>query len=131
MRSTVSEEAFAEMNDAVTHVIDRIEDGWTKEVECGPGWTNLVIGCHLELMMIDPDYTVYQVKEKFGSLRYYFGTKKDDEDEAKMWEIAKKYEMESMKTCELTGEQGTLMVKDGRYKTLSEQFAKDGWQEVD
>ena len=119
-----------EISDAVAHIIDRIDDGWPKTIDCGPGWTNLIIKCHMDLSMIDPDYTIYQVKEKFGSLRFYFGTMKDGVEEMQMWQVIKKYEAESLKTCEITGDEGVLMVRDGRYKTLAKSFEKEGWVEV-
>lgn len=118
------------MHDAITHVVDRIDAAWPKTIDCGPGWTDLVIKCHLELLAVDPEYTVYQVKEKFGSLRFYFGTNKDGDQEMRMWQIAKKFESESLKTCEITGSDGVLMLKDGIYKTLAKTFESQGWVEV-
>src|SRR5688500_11988135 len=38
----------------------------------GPGWWPIVTAIHAALSAIDPDYSVDQVKEKFGTLRYYW-----------------------------------------------------------
>lgn len=38
----------------------------------GRGWWPLVTEVHEKLLALDPDYTVDQVKEKFGGLRFYF-----------------------------------------------------------
>lgn len=35
-------------------------------------WYAPVRECHEKLKAIDPDYTVLQIKSKFGGLRYYF-----------------------------------------------------------
>lgn len=37
----------------------------------GPGWWPIIEELHKQLLTIDPDYTLGQVKEKFGQLRYY------------------------------------------------------------
>lgn len=39
----------------------------------GPGWLAICIGVDIDLEALDPGYTIYQVKEKLGGLRYYFG----------------------------------------------------------
>lgn len=42
-----------------------------KGVDCDEGWTELIYQLHQDLEALYPDYTVVQVKEKFGGLRYY------------------------------------------------------------
>lgn len=37
-----------------------------------PEWEELIIKLDDDLSALDPDYTLSQVKEKFGGLRYYF-----------------------------------------------------------
>jgi len=39
----------------------------------GVGWIDIVIELDLQLEALDPGYTIQQVKEKFGGLRYYYG----------------------------------------------------------
>ena len=109
----------------------KINAMYAKEIACDAGWHHLVAKCHLELSLMDPNYEVYQIKEKFGSLRYYFGTRSSDIKEMEMWKIAQKYEMLSQETCELTGKPGKLMYQGGLYKTLSEEYEKDGWEPVE
>lgn len=41
------------------------------EIHCPRGWWKLVVDLDARLAELDPDYTVCQVKEKFGALRYY------------------------------------------------------------
>ena len=45
-------------------------DSWASLV--GDGWKNLILETHEKLVHLDPDYTILQIKEKFGTLRYYF-----------------------------------------------------------
>lgn len=42
-----------------------------KYIDIGPGWYELVSDLHDDLVEIDPDYLLFQVKEKFGTLRFY------------------------------------------------------------
>ena len=112
-------------------ITSRINSAYGKVIACDPGWHELVCKCHLELLAMDPNYEVFQVKEKFGSLRYYFGTKSTDLKEFMMWKVSEKYMFLSEKTCEITGKAGKLMFKQGLYKTLAEEYEKDGWKLVD
>lgn len=45
-------------------------DTWLSSV--GKGWNNLILDIHQKLLHLDPNYTILQIKEKFGTLRYYF-----------------------------------------------------------
>lgn len=40
-------------------------------------WKDIILEADEMLAFIDPDYQINQVKEKFGTLRYYFETKYD------------------------------------------------------
>ena len=39
-------------------------------ISCGAGWYPLLIELHADLVALDHDYVVEQVKEKFGTLRF-------------------------------------------------------------
>ena len=67
------------------------------------GWHNLVERLHNHLVEIDPNYEIVQVKEKFGSLRFYI-TRRFDEDDL-MWIVIQHYEGLSQRLCEVCGEQ--------------------------
>jgi len=77
--------------------------------ECGNGWYNIIdnLGSKLEplikLFILEHDEeeiypTAFQVKEKFGGLRFYMTTSTDEMD--KLVDLA---EEESYKTCEQCG----------------------------
>jgi len=70
-------------------------------------------------MGLDPDYEPAQIKEKFGTLRFYFDTKTELWDS--MQAVVTKYEKMSAVTCEACGEAGVLCTPNGFwYKTRCE-----------
>lgn len=60
--------------DKLNSIKSRIEDGWFQILDIPEEWEDIVIDCHEQLVKIDPDYTILQIKEKFGGLRYYFNS---------------------------------------------------------
>ncbi len=99
-----------------------------KSIDVDEGWYQLVINCDKELTEVDPTYQIYQVKEKFGGLRYYIKQSNPD-DKALSDRIAgiiAKYEDIASKTCSATGEPGVLMKSiGGWYKTLNPGYAAE------
>lgn len=94
------------------------------------GWRALLENLHEELFAIVPNYTVGQVKEKFGGLRVYldYGDPLErTEAEAACVDLAEdlieKYEEESYRTCEFCGEPGEPTA-DGWIKTLCDDCAR-------
>ena len=80
--------------------------------ECGPGWFNLIQELSLKLEKLIKanancvDIYASQVKEKYGTLRFYMSCENDE-----MTKIIEKYEGISSKTCEVCGNLGTHRVK--------------------
>jgi hypothetical protein len=70
---------------ALSAIIARIPSRWGRWISCDKGWFPLVINCDKELAILDPDYAVHQVKEKFGGLRYYFETSASADDCCAIW----------------------------------------------
>jgi hypothetical protein len=126
----MSEEEI-DVSSILEQIKSRINSAYGKTIACDSGWHELVCKCHLELLAMDPNYEVFQIKEKFGSLRYYFGTRSTDLKEFMMWKVSEKYTALSENTCEITGKAGKLMFKQGLYKTLAEEYENDGWKLVD
>ena len=106
--------------------------------ECGEGWAN-ILECLMisisskiqndyyranktpfnEWVIINPaeySFKVHQIKEKFGSLRFYFEVKKDYEIFSAMVSMA---ELISERTCEETGDVGEMVERNGFYRILS------------
>lgn len=97
-------------------------------IECGQGWYPIIIACHKELVAIDPDYEIVQIKEKFGGLRYYYSSNHHRKKE--MFDIEMKYETLSFSVCEETGKPGVRMKMKSRnwFKTLDPATAPEGWE---
>lgn len=94
----------------------------------GAGWNKIIIKCNKKLEMLDPNYRIVQIKEKFGTLRFYYET---DVTTVAVKEAMERYvrqaELESAKTCEQCGAEGTLMSrKMGWMKTRCKGCAMTG-----
>lgn len=107
--------------------------------ECGDGWFKLIWDLceNIEKELIkeeenlDPKektvnllrdayrFRVTQVKEKYGSLRFYVGSATD-----KIFKLIKKAEDKSCTTCEVCGTDAKLAQRDGWYATLCIDCAK-------
>jgi hypothetical protein len=65
-------------------------------VDTPEDWYPFVLKCHEELVAIDPDYTIFQIKEKFRGLRYYFTPSNPDKN-YEMLQVTLKWEKEVRK----------------------------------
>jgi hypothetical protein len=74
-------------------------------LECGDGWKDIIERTHKKLVYIDPNYTIFQIKEKFGGLRYYYSTlfEYGGIEQDIMDDIVSAAELEASRTCELCG----------------------------
>jgi len=96
--------------------------------ECDDGWFELLYDLSREITEHcaatgEPVPLVVQVKEKFGTLRFYA-----DNTSKAVDDIIVKYQKKSGEVCELTGAPGKLCHRRGRLKTLCDEEArKDGY----
>ena len=85
--------------------------------ECGDGWYNLLSNLCTEITSayaekgLKANIEVSQVKEKYGSLRFYSNGSLNIE------EIISKYEDISERTCELCGQPGKTFVRNEWWMT--------------
>lgn len=95
---------------ALERILRRIPDRWGRWISHDAGWYPIVVACDERLAALDPDYVVHQVKEKFGTLRYYCAPSVDPSPA--VWEtfhdITSEAEHASAVTCECCGEPGVL-----------------------
>lgn len=94
-------------------------------IECGAGWYKLLDELCADIIKLAKEENVRfpvvrQIKEKFGTLRFYL----DIETDA-MYERICEAELESSKTCERCGEPGELKSVDGWYTTLCAEHLSD------
>lgn len=117
------------MNDISTEIqqlAKKIKPPYRSTIEVDKGWHGLILDCDKELTAIDAKYTILQIKQKFGGLRYYMTPSNYTTPEQRdaMWAITEKYEELSRATCEETGCPGVLMQSiGGWYKTLNLEYA--------
>jgi hypothetical protein len=108
--------------DALVAMLHRIPDNWGRWISCDAGWYPLITRLDAALSALDPDYQIHQIKEKFGTLRYYADTEmEDDSVQARFHELIAEGERESATTCERCGAPGELCAvrpTGDWYKTL-------------
>jgi len=86
--------------------------------ENGPGWNDLIdeLCSKIEKLFNEKykkqkkNFEVFQVKEKFGTLRFYVSSAPDE-----IFDLIDEYESLSSRTCEKCGEYGTLHTTNGWY----------------
>ncbi len=78
------------------------------------GWWKIVAEVHQKLEALYPDYEVFQIKEKFGGLRYYCSVDHMDMAET----IIREAEKQAYLTCEECGQPGELRQSIGYWATL-------------
>lgn len=89
-----------------------------RSIDCGSGWYKLISDLNTDLLAINPDYTVTQVKEKFGTLRYYVNYETNSSDvQSRMNLRIGEAEALSAVTCEWCGGTGSGR-SGGWYRTL-------------
>ena len=86
-------------------ILNRIPEKWGKWIRVRPGWFDLVLKLNDRIATKYPDYECYQVKEKFGSLRYY--CEHDVDEDVSRW--ITETELECDRTCDVCGSPGTLV----------------------
>jgi hypothetical protein len=113
-----------DLNKQIEELAKKIKPPYYSRIEVDEGWYQLVIDCDKELSRIDQKYDLFQVKEKFGGLRYYFQSSNPglrDEMDA----VVARYEEIAGRTCEATGGPGVLMKSVGNwFKTLNPEYAE-------
>lgn len=93
--------------------------------ECGPGWTDLLDASFAWLHEIAPDrdWAPTQIKEKFGTLRFYwYGDLPDLGDE-----IISAAEHVSGHHCEMCGAQGHVRKDIGWWSVRCREHSKAAW----
>jgi hypothetical protein len=85
--------------------------------EVGPGWYDMLKNLIDELIAAGWDKQICQVKEKFGTLRFYVNSASDE-----CYKIISKYEKLSSTVCENCGEPGKLR-QGGWLATLCDEHS--------
>lgn len=108
-------------------ILRRIPDGWGRWISHDAGWYPIITRCDEQLAAIDPDYIVHQVKEKFGTLRYYCTPspgKNGHPFREQFAGVIREAEATSAQTCEQCCAAGTLRDRQHWLKTLCDACAE-------
>ena len=105
---------------ALEGILRRIPDGWGRGFRHERGWYRLVVDLDARLVELDPDYVVHQVKEKFGTLRFYCspGGGPDSPAAESFDALVEETQRASAAICERCGSPGALTERNGWLKTL-------------
>lgn len=99
--------------------------------ECGDGWYKVIDGLCKRIMKLTKESgseipTATQVKEKFGTLRFYLSPETDE-----VFDLIMKAEQKSAQTCEICGKIGKLREKNTWLKTLCDNHARSlGYRQI-
>ncbi len=108
-----------DLEDPLTRLLLRIPDGWGRWIGCSRGWYPLIVRLDAQLAALDPGYTVHQVKEKFGGLRFYTSSETEPDVQEAMHALIDEAERASVRICEVCGSDGALSRSAGGwYRTL-------------
>lgn len=104
-------------------------------LECGDGWYELIYklceDLEKEIEQLPQEsrsqYRVFQIKEKFGTLRFYLVSHRNTKIQRLIYAAEKK----SAKICEICGvSDACLRKKSGWYKTLCDEHA-EGYEKAE
>ena len=93
-------------------------------IECGDGWYDIIYELCGKLAALHPNIRAEQVKEKYGTLRFYIGHEGEVPPALmdKAYDLEIEYETRSEKICEDCGKQGQLR-GGGWVRTLCDAHA--------
>lgn len=115
-------------------ILQRIPDGWGRWISHGKGWYPLIIQLDMIITSLVPSYEIHQVKEKFGTLCFYWGVPASTPSSLfnAIDFVVSATEHESARTCENCGsKEGRLCSRGGSWvKTLCADCGDDEWKEV-
>jgi hypothetical protein len=124
--SPMNEPRNSSQNQDLTSILEKIPTQWGRSIDCGPGWYQLVIDLDRSLAATLPPFPVLQVKEKFGTLRFYWSCEQaSDEQRVAANSLVAAAELRSASTCENCAAPGQLCAKDGWLKTLCTSCAAE------
>ena len=126
--------------DLIARHRDWLEDGGEPRsfqmfgFEVGPGWFRLVSKLFDDLATVvrptGERLQIRQIKEKFGTLRFYWQGTFDDQTSERICEAVELAEFRSEVTCETCGRRGRLMNTRGWMATSCEMHSRPGGRSV-
>ncbi len=96
-------EDAGQYRDGIVELLSRIPDGWGRWISCDAGWYPLITELGTRLAELDPEYVLHQIKEKFGTLRFYAETELEGERRERFGSLIDEAEGRSAHICEQCG----------------------------
>jgi hypothetical protein len=107
----------------------RIPVGWSRSLRCGTGWYPLLDELDTMISYLAPNYELYQVKEKYGTLRFYIGGPSKDKITSDIVDNLIQYATEiSSITCESCGAARYGKIRSRYDRTV--KLRNDGWMKT-
>lgn len=105
-------EDAGEYAEGLTRILNRFPEGWGRWIDVGRGWYPLIVELDRQITEVVPTYDIYQVKEKFGGLRFYIGPLTPDVFPL-VHNLINAAEARSYHTCEVCGVEGNQVTTEG------------------
>jgi hypothetical protein len=110
---------------------DQLEEQRGGMIDAPDGWVEIIKECDELLAYMDPVYRVFQIKEKFGTLRYYFETDLEGPQSQIMSFIAQGFETMSAWRCQACGKYGETKSLNGWLYTACPEHTNEESEIVD
>lgn len=98
-------------------ILDNFHPDFVPAFWVGPGWMPLIFDLHQQLIHFDSFYVIYQIKEKFGGLRYY-AEPVDQKYSQSFISIIGEAEAKSLSACEICSKFAQTKKTNLIYRTL-------------
>ena len=95
-------------------ILARMDDATDRAVRVDAGWDDVLLEVDQRLAALDPDYKVFQVKEKFGGLRFSCSLDRHPEG----YRVIADAELEAAQRCERCGRPGEIDRQTPYLRTL-------------
>lgn len=111
-----------ERTERMKPILDRIPQEWGKWLP-DAGWDQLLLDLDRAISAVNPDYEIHQVKEKFGTLRFYVEWNPDlpERENDLIKDLVYRAEAQSAHICEKCGATGAKARHTGWIKTLCDE----------
>ena len=117
--------------DIALDIFNRFDQSYPPSLDIGPGWMPIIFSLHNKILSLVNDYKIYQIKQKFGGLRFYaYPIVFDAYSPENKYHINQIYnhlvqsaEEQSLNTCELCSALAKVDKIGHRYATLCSSCA--------
>ena len=117
----MSGQQMTQTNEIEQKLLNRIFKPWGKYISCNEGWYKILEELDNKLSYLDPEYKINQIKEKFGTLRFYFESQSSDLIKDIMDDCVSAAAYASSYTCEYCGSRLGKLQDSGWVKTACDE----------